>query len=253
MTAGLREYRADLHIHTALSPCAEREMTPPAIVEAALRRELSMIAICDHNSAGNTEAVEQAAGGRLTVLHGLEVTTAEEVHVLGLFADAASAQEVGRQVHASLPLCRPADERHFGQQWLMDYRGKVLGKEKSLLAAKCDFDLSRVVKLITDCGGLAVASHVDRPSFSVLSQLGFVPADVTFDALELSPQALRHGKGLPKAAPQNLPIFVSSDSHFLSEVGSAGTVLRMQSPCFDELRLAVKAMRGRGVMSRYCA
>lgn len=278
MSAGLREYRADLHIHTALSPCAEREMTPPAIVEAALKNELAMIAICDHNSASNTVAVERAAGGRLAVLHGLEITTAEEVHVLGLLPDAASAQEVAGRILATLPLARRSDERHFGPQWIMDCRGKVVAKEKSLLAARSTFDLSRVVKLVTNCGGLVIASHVDRPSFSVISQLGFFPEDVAFDAVELSPQGLRGGNGFATKGTKDtkvndnsavagylrdlyalggsscfLPVFTSSDSHLLGEVGLAGTVLRMGAATFEELRLVCRGAEGRGIVRRYCA
>ena len=87
----VRSILADLHIHTALSPCADGEMTPPAIVHEAVMKGLGMIAICDHNSAANTEAVQKAAGGLLTVIAGMEITTAEEVHVIGLFPTVQSA------------------------------------------------------------------------------------------------------------------------------------------------------------------
>lgn len=253
MIAALRDYRADLHIHTVLSPCADRRMTPPAIVEAAIKSGLSMVAICDHNSAANAQAVQQAAQGRLTVLAGLEIASVEEVHVLGIFGDVTDAMEVGRQVQATLPPSRRSDAKHFGQQWIMDYRGKVLAKEKCLLACSCHFDLSQVVKLITNCNGLAVASHVDRPAFSVFSQLGFVPENVKFDALEISPQALRQGKSVPEGSPRGVPVLASSDSHFLDDIGSTGTVLRMKSPTFDELRMALKGRNGREVFGRYCA
>ncbi|MCX5758981.1 MAG: PHP domain-containing protein, partial [Candidatus Hydrogenedentes bacterium] len=99
----MRRFAADLHIHTALSACADDDMTPPAIVAAALEQGLDMIAICDHNSAGNAAAVQAAAGDALAVIAGMEITTAEEAHVLGLFPDAASAEAAGQEVRDTLP------------------------------------------------------------------------------------------------------------------------------------------------------
>ncbi|MCX5684822.1 MAG: PHP domain-containing protein, partial [Planctomycetota bacterium] len=120
----MKRFLADLHIHTVLSPCASEEMTPPAIVRAAVAKGLGMIAICDHNSAGNVRATQEAAGGRLSVLAGMEVTTAEEVHVLGLFPDAASAASAADEVLATLPdQPEPVDADH--RQWLMDAEGRV--------------------------------------------------------------------------------------------------------------------------------
>ena len=84
---------ADLHVHTALSPCADAGMTPPAIVDAALAEGLAMIAVCDHNTARNAAAVQAAAGARLAVIAGIEITTAEEVHVVGLFPTPSAAAE----------------------------------------------------------------------------------------------------------------------------------------------------------------
>ena len=78
--------RAELHVHTVLSPCAEVEMIPPLIVREALERGISLIAITDHNASSNVSAVQKAAvGSGLTVMPGMEVQTREEVHILCLF------------------------------------------------------------------------------------------------------------------------------------------------------------------------
>ena len=110
---------ADLHVHTALSPCADDEMTPPAIVAAALAEGLAMIAVCDHNSARNVAAVQEAAGERLAVLAGMEITTAEECHVVGLFPDASAAQAAGAEVGASLAPVDDGYETFFGEQHVL--------------------------------------------------------------------------------------------------------------------------------------
>ncbi len=122
LTPGLKRFRADLHIHTALSPCGSDEMTPAAIVAAASARGLDMIAVCDHNTAGNVLAVQQAgeaAGGGLAVIAGMELTSAEEVHVVGLFPDAAAAERAAARVRSLLPQADPDYYSFFGEQPLL--------------------------------------------------------------------------------------------------------------------------------------
>ena len=241
----MKRFVADLHIHTALSPCASEEMTPPAIVRAAVEKGLAMIAICDHNSAANAAAVQRAAGWDLAVVAGMEITTAEEVHVLGLFPDAASARAASRDVLATLPAQTQAG-RAFGAQPRMDASGQVVGVEPKMLAAAVALGLSQTVALIKRCHGLAIAAHVDRPSFSVISQLGMFSPDVRFDAAEMS-KARPTASPAAKLVPAHLPVITSSDSHFLLDVASACTVLQMQEPTFEELALAFKGAAGRRV------
>ncbi len=177
---------ADLHVHTALSPCADGEMTPPAIVERALAEGLAMIAVCDHNSARNTAAVQAAAGARLAVLAGMEVTTAEECHVVGLFPDAGAAAAAGLEVGATLPCTDDGYEAFFGEQLVLDAGGAEVAREDRALATATTLDVDAVVALIHRHGGLAVAAHIDRRSFGVIGQLGFFPDAAGFDAVEVS-------------------------------------------------------------------
>ena len=201
-----------------------------------------MIAICDHNSAGNVRATQEAAGDALTVLAGMEVTTAEEVHVLGLFPDADSAAAAAQEVLATLP-DRPARPGGDERQWLMDAEGRVIGEEEKMLSAASKFPLEQAVGLIKRHGGMAVASHVDRPSFSVISQLGLFPAEAGFDAIEVFCAA-----GKPEAeakwASLGLPIFHSSDSHYLAEIASRTTSLDLRGASFTELRAAIRRTTG---------
>ena len=125
---------ADLHVHTALSPCAENDMTPPAIVERALAEGLGMIAVCDHNSARNAAAVQEAAGARLTVLAGMEITTVEECHVVALFPDAAAALAAGAEVGATLGQIDDGYEAFFGEQHVLAADGRERARETLALA-----------------------------------------------------------------------------------------------------------------------
>lgn len=250
MKRPLRSYRADLHIHTALSPCASEHMTPPAIVAAAKKAGLDMIAISDHNTTGNVAAVQQAAeavGNSLTVLPGMEITSFEEAHVLGLFPDLEAADAAAVEVRALLPAADSDYYAHFGEQRLLNAEGRSVGVEKAALSAASPLDINETVELIHSLGGLAVAAHVDRRAFSVLSQLGFFPTQAGFDAVEVSRRLPCDSPRLEEFTALGLPLIHSSDAHFLEEIGLAATELRLAEPGFAELALAFASNGKRSV------
>lgn len=235
---------ADLHVHTCLSPCADRTMRPPAIVEAAVARGIGMIGVCDHNSAGNVRAVAAAAAaaaaGRLRVIAGMEIMTREEAHVVGLFPSAAAAEDAAREVAASLPRCRAPQE-----QELVDADGAAVGLEPLMLSAASGFSLEETVDLVHRHGGYAIAAHVDRRSFSVPSQLGFIPPGSGFQALEISAHGARIGRAAAFTG-QGYPLTSASDAHAPDLVGDGFVVLDVEGPDFDELGLALAGADGRG-------
>lgn len=243
----MKRLKADLHIHTALSPCSMKEMTPPAIVQEAIQKGLTMIAICDHNTAGNAAAVQEAAGADIAVIAGMEITTAEEVHVVGLFPDRDKACAAAEKVRATLPEAGEGESK-FGPQLLMDSEGRVVGNEPKMLAMASSFNLSESVNLIKEHSGIAIAAHINRPSFSVMSQLGLFPTDAGFDAIEVFSSPLRPVPVKKEFYLIGLPVFFCSDSHFLSDIGICFTVLKMSEPTFGELELAIKGIGGRKVI-----
>jgi PHP-associated len=220
------------------------DMTPPAIIQTARDEGLHVIAICDHNTAGNAAAVQEAAGDALSVIAGMEVTTAEEAHVLGLFPNAQAACDAAAEVADTLPDATEASTARFGDQPLMDADGCRIGTEKRMLSAASQLTLSDVSVLIQGHGGLVIASHVDRPSFSVTSQLGMFPSEVHFDAIEVSCAGIRRGRQ-HEFAYLGLPMVGTSDSHMLSDVGGCTTMLDMASLEFGELVLAFRGSAGR--------
>jgi hypothetical protein len=164
-----RRFRADLHVHSCLSPCGDLEIFPRRIVERALESGLDIIALTDHNTAENAAAAVRAAEGtRLTVLPGMEIASAEEVHVLGLFESMDDILPVQKEVFRSLPDV-PAGARFVEDQVIVDAEDGVTGFSPRFLLAATRLDVREVVDLIHRCGGLAIAAHVDRPSFSVIS------------------------------------------------------------------------------------
>ena len=246
----MNEYRADLHVHTALSPCGDDAMTPPAIVKLALAKGLHIVAICDHNTAGNVAAVQKAAtrmgGDRLCVIAGMEITTAEEAHVLGLFPDAGAAMAAAALVGATLPEADGDYARRFGTQYIIDEWGTITGEEGRMLAAATTYDLSGTVRLIHEHGGLAIASHIDRPSFSVISQLGMLPPEAGFDAVEVSCNFIEGASKLDLGTI-GLPVTQSSDAHFLWDVGKSVIIARLEGVSFGELAAGIRGSAGREV------
>jgi PHP-associated len=243
---------ADLHIHTVLSPCASRQMRPRGIVREAMEKGIAVIAVCDHNSAGNVTAVREASAALdgPAVIAGMEITTREEVHVLGLFPDDASASAASAEVLGGLPRWRPllpcasAAGGRAPEQELVDAQGNTTGVEMKMLAAATIFGLGETVELIHRHGGLAVAAHMDRRSFSVPGQLGFLPPEVPFDGLEVSAAGAARGRA-GGVASHGLPLVCSSDGHFLNEIGSGFTVLSVREPSFPELAMAFRSEDGR--------
>ncbi len=237
---------ADLHIHTALSPCASNQMLPRRIVQTAAARNLSMIAVCDHNSAANAPAVIEAARrdtrGKLVVVPGIEITTREEVHVLGLFPAVGSALSVGQSVLQTLPEIKSKNRKARdpdSEQWILDSRDRRTGSERRLLSAASTYRLGEAVDLIQRYSGLAVAAHVDRRAFSVLGQLGFFPEGVHFCAAEISSAGVARGR-CSEFQHHRFPLISSSDSHFLEDIGCTCTALHVAEPSFAELALALQ-------------
>ena len=241
----LRRFRADLHIHTCLSPCGELVMFPRAVAERARAAGLDLIAVTDHNTTRNAAAVTEAAlGTGLTVLPGIELTTAEEVHILGLFDAGADLGAFQAEVDRNLPDV-PSKRKFVEDQVLVDASDFVDGFDPHCLFGATLFSVQDAVSLIHGHGGLAVACHVDRESFSIVSQLGFVPPGLPLDAVEVSPR-LSVAEALRAFGPFDpLPVVRFSDAHKPEEIGAATTDFLVASPCLAELRLALAGADGR--------
>lgn len=224
-------FPADLHIHTALSPCAEREMDPPRIFSRAREAGLKIIAITDHNSTGNLPAFLSSPPPDLWVIPGMEVQTREEVHLVCLFPALEPAMAWGEMVKKSLPpvVNRP---EYFGQQMLVDEEGNCIGEEKILLLNSTAFSLEEVVAQVAALGGLVYPAHIMRPSFSLLSQLGMLPACFPRKVLEIS--AGDDGTELRAKFP-GYCFICSSDAHRPEEIGRGRTVFNLEAACWDQL------------------
>jgi len=202
----------DLHIHSALSPCADDDMTPNNIVNMALIKGLDAIAITDHNSCDNVEAVMRVAGDRLLVVPGMEVQTREEVHLLCYFdnLDKLNSFDDIIRAHFYKVINRP---EVFGHQYIMNELDEVVGERNELLISSINMSVDEVVEKVRKNSGVVVPAHVNRPSYSILSQLGFIPPELGFRMLEIS-QDYGH---LAERYSQ-MRCFHSSDAHSLGQI-----------------------------------
>jgi hypothetical protein len=242
----LRPYLADLHVHTVLSPCAEVEMIPPFIVHRAQELALGVIAITDHNSAENVAAVVEAAHDLdVAVLPGMEVQSKEEVHLLCLFQTVEQVMDWQAVIYAHLPPLKN-NEDFFGPQFVVDATGEFLRYNERLLLASVSLSVEEVVGGVVDRGGLCIAAHVDRPAFSLLANLGFVPPNARFAAMEISGYASVEEIRQQNPSLAGYPIICSGDAHRLEDM-SDRTVLTLNEPTIAEMALAFCGQEGRRV------
>lgn len=217
----------DLHIHTALSPCADNDMTPNNIVNMALLKKLDVIAITDHNAVENFPAVERCAQGKnIIVVPGMEVETREEVHLLCLFPDIQSASSMQEIVHNALPKIDNREEI-FGQQVIMDEDDNITGYFKQLLITAADISIDEVFFAVERLSGVVVPAHVDRSAYSVISNLGLIPDYLNIKTLEISQKCNMDEFGKKIKSLEAYNFILSSDAHHLGDI--------LERECFIEL------------------
>jgi predicted metal-dependent phosphoesterase TrpH len=246
----LNSLLADLHLHTVLSPCAEVEMTPPLIVRRACQLGLGLIAVTDHNASLNAAAVMEAARTTgLAVLPGMELQTREEVHMLCLFDSLDCCQQWHEEVWARLPHLENR-EQVFGPQFVVDARGDWIRTEPRLLATSADVSLETAVARVHQLGGIAIPSHIDRPAFSLLANLGFVPAELKADALEVTARFRPDPTSPWWGRMKGWPLVVNGDAHRLEDMQTR-TRLVVEEAVVSELLLAFRGEKGRQVEVRW--
>lgn len=236
----MRKVRADLHLHTCLSPCADDQMQATAIVKQARKMGLDMIGICDHNSAENVAAVVKAGLREgLSVVAGMEITSREEAHILGLFETESDLIRMQDLVYENLST--ENYEESFGPQTIVDEWDQVVGTNRKLLIGATALSVKQIVEAIHERCGLAIASHIDRERFSLIGQLGFIPKGLRLDAVEVSrPSSMTQGYGYP--------VVIFSDAHFLEDVGKNSTCFMIEDLSLGEIRKALCNEMGRKVV-----
>jgi predicted metal-dependent phosphoesterase TrpH len=217
-------------------------MVPTAIVQRAKQAGLDVIGVCDHNTAENVGAVLRAGRKEdLPVIPGMEITSREEVHVLGLFESEDQLVPLQRLVYENLD--GENDPELFGPQTIVDESDNVLGSTTKLLIGATRFSLEETVTAIHESGGVAIAAHIDRERFGLIGQLGLVPEGLLVDALEVSARSSIRSWG-------DYAVVTFSDAHVLKDIGRSSTCFLLEEATLEEIAMALRNEDGRTMVAR---
>ncbi len=243
----LKKFKADMHIHSCLSPCGDWDMSPRRIINKSLEVGLDLIAICDHNTVENA-GVAMHEGDRqgVQVLPGMEICSKEEVHILALFQELAPARTMQSYVYKNLP--GENNPAVFGCQVVANEKDEVLAENPRLLIGASQLGLHDIVKRTHELGGLSICSHVDRPAYGIINQLGFIPADLALDGVEVSRHVRLADAHTTIAGIEEFPCITTSDAHFLEDIGSVWTIFQMAEPTIAEIRKSLLQQEGRRIL-----
>ncbi|HOJ10460.1 MAG TPA: PHP domain-containing protein [Clostridiales bacterium] len=227
------KYYIDLHIHSVLSPCSDKDMTPNNIVNMAILKGLDIIAVTDHNSAENLEAISDCAcKSGILFVPGMEIETREEVHIVCLFPDVERALKMQEKVYKVLPQVKNRPEI-FGEQLIMDENDNIIGQLDKMLLTAADMSLEEVCHTMAELGGVMIPAHVDRDSYSIISNLGMIPSEIKTGNLEISKNC-DLGKFLSLYPQLSRYNFIrSSDAHNLGDILEQSSVLELEEKSIE--------------------
>ena len=226
--------KADLHIHSCLSPCGSLEMSPKAIAERGVELGLDMMAITDHNTALNCPAFEiNCRNNGIVPVFGIEVTSKEEAHIIALFESLEKVLNFSSFIYELLPDVENNPEI-LGDQIIVNEHEEILGEVEKYLGNATELTIDNIRDEIKKRDGLFIPAHIDKPVFSIPSQLGFLPPDL-YDAVEVF-------------TPENASMFSSkytvisnSDAHYLDDIGKKNLQLEIEKRGFEELKMRLKS------------
>jgi len=232
--------RADLHIHSVLSPCADLEMSPVNIVTRAAQMGLKLIAVTDHNSTLHGPLIRTLAEQHgIYCLYGAEVNTREEIHCLCLVD--TEEQRLSLQAFIEQSITRiPNNPDIFGYQVVVNEHDEIVQEVDYLLHAALTKSVDEVAEFVHGIGGIFIPAHVDRPKYSITSQLGFVPPSLNYDALEISRNTTVGAFKQNNPIKPNTQFIRNSDSHFPHQIGTSYTEYNLENisfKCFKDALL----------------
>ena len=208
----------DLHLHSCLSPCGDEEMTLANIAGMAAVLGLDVIALTDHNSSKNCPALMAAAREYgVLAIPGMELTTAEEIHAVCLFARLEAALDFDQYVYQRL-VPFPNKEEIFGRQLIYDCQDQICGTIPNLLINSTEISFEGLWELVRSFDGVMFPAHIDKSSTSLLSSLGMIPPDSKFTTAEVKDLKKLHQLKREHPYLEQCRIISNSDAHYLEHI-----------------------------------
>jgi len=240
-------FKADLHIHTLLSPCADFEMTPANIVKRAVETGLQIIGITDHNSTKNALLAKRLGEKEgLLVLTGAEVTTKEEVHCLVFFETEAQLILFQQYIDENITII-PNPDGHFGYQPVVDVHDNITELVPHYLHAALKVGIGLLRQYVKNLNGLFIPAHVDRPVNGLFSQLGFLPPGLNPDAMGISKFSAKKDVAKHHNIPSDITFIRNSDAHYLDQIGEIYSRFYIEKLSFGEIKMALCNQNNRKV------
>ena len=206
---------ADFHNHSCLSPCGSLDLSPRMLADLALRRGVQVLALTDHNSGLNCPAFAKVCPPRgILPLFGMEATTQEEVHILCLFGSLEACLDFNEYAYSILLPFRNNPGK-TGDQVYVDEEDSIEGEVELYLVNPLDLSVDSIGAKVAEYGGIVIPAHVDRPAFSMTSQLGVMVGGpwTAVECTRLPP--MLNAKPLDTLG---YPLTTSSDAHFPEHV-----------------------------------
>jgi len=240
----MKNYRAELHTHTVLSPCASIEMIPPLIIAEAESKNIDILAITDHNSIDNIQSVIDAAqDSNITIIPGIELQTREEIHSICLFDTMEQISAFYKHILPTFPDIKN-DKDYFGEQFIVDKTGDFIRREERLLISSADISLSSAFYQVQKHHGLMIPAHVNRSAYGLFPVLGFVPEDIQIEILEISKHLDPYDDIDQFPQLSNYHIIQNGDAHFLEDIIGFNQ-FKVEQITIDEITQAIKNQNGR--------
>jgi len=213
----MNKYYYDLHIHSCLSPCGGDDNTPNNIAGMATLCGLNIVALTDHNTCKNCPAFFEAAKryGIIPVA-GMELTTAEDIHVICLFENLSDAMAFDEEIDKRRIKIENRTDI-FGNQFILDGEDNIIGEDKYLLSNATTVSLEEVPQLAESFGGIAYPAHIDRQANGVIEVLGTFPETPYFSIVEINRKE-KVEEYIKKYSLEDKMVIISSDAHYLENM-----------------------------------
>lgn len=209
----MRTVYVDLHNHSCLSPCGDDAMVPSLVAGLHKLAGVDVAALTDHNTTRNCPAFFEAAKAYgLSPLAGMELTTAEDIHVICLFLTVEEASAFEEKVVEHRLLLKN-NVTIFGNQWIVDAEDRVVGEDPYFLPNATSLSLEEAFRLVTSMGGVCYPAHVDRPSNGLIAILGDVPDEPAYRFAEFNDPANIEPYREQYPRLKNLRVIYGSDAH----------------------------------------
>lgn len=240
-----KQYKCDFHIHSCVSPCGDLFMSPRVIAEELVKRDIKIAALTDHNTSLNCPAFKKICE-KLGIfpVFGMEAQTMEELHCLCLFGDIETAMNFSAEIYELLPNIKNIPEK-TGDQVYVNEEDEILGEVEKYLITSIPLSIDELEAKVHQLDGLFIPAHVDRPAFSMFSQLGYVPKG-NYDGLEVTriPPMVQNpfNQQLESLETHNYPLLTDSDAHYEEHIGRRTTILEISEELsFDAIKFAIKS------------